>query len=81
MKRDCKESQQLIIEALLQICLALGERNAQLATQNRKLANELHREIDYSDRLQKKIDNLNKGIRNEQRRNRKYRQAEKRAHA
>jgi pantothenate synthetase len=58
MKRDCKESQQRVIEALLQICLALGERNTQLAKQNRKLAKELHKEIDYSDSLQKKIDNL-----------------------
>ena len=58
MKRDRKESQQRVIESLLQICLALGERNAQLAKQNRKLAKELHKEIDYSDRLQKKIDNL-----------------------
>ena len=58
MKRDRKESQQRVIEALLQICLALGERNAQLAKQNRKLAKELHKEIDYSDRRQKKIDNL-----------------------
>lgn len=57
-KRDCKESQQCVIETLLQICLALGERNAQLVKQNRKLAKELHKEIDYSDRLQKKIDNL-----------------------
>jgi pantothenate synthetase len=62
MKRDCKESQQRVIEALLQICLALGERNAQLAKQNRKLAKELHKEIDYSDRLQNKIDNLKQRI-------------------
>lgn len=62
MKRDCKESQQRVIEVLLQICLALGERNAQLAKQNRKLAKELHKEIDYSDRLQKKIDNLKQRI-------------------
>lgn len=62
MKRDCKKSPQRVIEALLQICLALGERNAQLAKQNRKLAKELHREIDYSDRLQKKIDNLKQRI-------------------
>ena len=58
MKKGLQESQQRIIEALLQICLALGERNATLAKQNRKLAKELHKEIDYSDRLQKKIDNL-----------------------
>ena len=57
MKRDCKKSQQRVIKALLQICLALGERNAQLVKQNKRLANELHKEIDYSDRLQKKIDN------------------------
>ncbi len=62
MKRDCKKSQQRVIEALLQICLVLGERNAQLAKQNRKLAKELHKEIDYSDRLQKKIDNLKQRI-------------------
>ena len=58
MKRGLQGSQQRVIEALLQIFLALGERNAQLAKQNRKLAKELHKEIDYSDRLQKKIDNL-----------------------
>ena len=58
MKRDFKKSQQRVIEALLQICLTLGERNAKLAKQNRKIAKELHKEIDYSDRLQKKIDNL-----------------------
>ena len=57
MKRDCKKSQQRVIKALLQICLALGERNAQLVKQNKRLAKELHKEIDYSDRLQKKIDN------------------------
>lgn len=62
MKREHKKSQQRIIEALLQICLALGEKNAQLAMQNRKLAKELHKEIDYSDRLQKKIDNLKQRI-------------------
>ena len=58
MKKGLQGSQQRAIEALLQICLAIGERNAQLAKQNRKLAKELHKEIDYSDRLQKKIDNL-----------------------
>jgi pantothenate synthetase len=58
MKKGLQGTQQCVIETLLQICLALGERNAQLAKQNRKLAKELHKEIDYSDRLQKKIDNL-----------------------
>lgn len=55
-------NQQWIIASLLQITSNVTERFKTVCKQNKKLAKELHKEIDYSDRLQKKIDNLKQRI-------------------
>ena len=55
-------NQQWIIASLLQITLNVTERFNIVCEQNKHLAKSLHKEIDYSEKLQKKIDNLKQRI-------------------
>ena len=55
-------NQQWIIASLLQITLKVTERFNTVCKQNKHLAKSLHKEIDYSEKLQKKIDNLKQRI-------------------
>jgi hypothetical protein len=46
----------------LQITLNVTERFNTVCKQNKHLAKSLHKEIDYSEKIQKKIDNLKQRI-------------------
>lgn len=54
--------QQWIIASLLQITLDVTERYNIVSEQNKHMAKSLHKEIDYSEKLQKKIKNLKQRI-------------------
>ena len=56
------KNQQWIIASLLQITLNVTERFNIVCKHNKHLAKSLHKEIDYSEKLQKKIDNLKQRI-------------------
>lgn len=60
MKRN--RQKKLTIQSLLLVCLEISKQNKTLVKQNRILARNLHKEIDYSEKLQKKIKNLKQRI-------------------
>lgn len=64
MGRKMKRNRQkkLTLQSLLFVCLEISKQNKTLVKQNRILARNLHKEIDYSEKLQKKIDNLKQRI-------------------
>lgn len=53
MKRQ--QTKQTAVQCLLLVCLELLERNKLLTKQNKHLAKSLHKEIDYSEKLENKI--------------------------
>lgn len=50
--------QQRMITALLQITLIISEQYKTVCKNNKHLANSLHKEIDYSEKLKNKIKKL-----------------------
>ena len=50
--------QQGIIAALLQITLEISKQYNDVCAKNKRLAKSLHKEIDYSERLENKIKKL-----------------------
>ena len=60
MKRN--RQKELTLQSLLFVCLEISKQNKTLVKQNRILARNLHKEIDYSEKLQKKIKNLKQRI-------------------
>lgn len=51
-----------MLQSLLIVCLEISKQNKTLVKQNRILARNLHKEIDYSEKLENKIKNLKQRI-------------------